>query len=132
MTKTLTDLFGDAAELQGDFLRINYLSLLQILNILSWQASPNPNPETIAAALLMTLNITTRYSQDENGYPVVDDTQAIVSPSIEPRRSFVTRKEQSQLQVRLSFEVYSVDYGAFDPGTIVGEDTGSDSPSPQQ
>ncbi|MEM7590567.1 MAG: hypothetical protein AAF383_03420 [Cyanobacteria bacterium P01_A01_bin.83] len=73
----------------------------------------------------MALNITTRYSTDENGFPSIDASQAIVSPSIDPRRSFVTRENLNQVQTRLNFEFYSEDIGAFNSYLMIGNNEGN-------
>ncbi|MEM9507537.1 MAG: hypothetical protein AAGA16_07580 [Cyanobacteria bacterium P01_E01_bin.35] len=125
MSKTLADLFGDSAYFDGDFIGLNYTELLEIAGINPALASNNVTPEAMAALILTALNQTTRQATDENGFTLIDKTQAIVSPNTEPRKSFVTRDDESQLQTRLSFEIYTRDLSDFDPELVVGSSNNS-------
>lgn len=119
MAKTLVNLFGANALFENSTLSLSYWDLIDILGLNEEEVTQNPSPEGLAALLLLVLNKTTRLSVDENGFTIPDNTQSIVSPNTEPRRSFVTRDGEQQTQTRLSFEIYTQDLNQFEPGKVL-------------
>ncbi len=119
MAKTLQELFGTSASFNDGIITLNYQELAVLAGIDPSILSSTPSGEAIAGQILSTLNKTTRLATDGNGFPVPDNTQAIISSNIEPRRVFVTREETNQVKLTLFFDIYLQDVNGFVPGILV-------------
>ena len=119
MAKTLKEYLGDSALLNDSRIINDLNDLMQIIEPGVTQVDNTNDADFIVALILVALHKTTQSSTLDDGTPVIDAEQAVVSQTSLPSSTSVTRDGRKQIEHKLNFNVYTSDYEVFPIDKIV-------------